>query len=68
MRCAHVHELRFPAVRRQRPKDLIHTLLRDVGGEVGVADQTPDHGVDVRRVLRPEVLQRPLVAVDRRAG
>ncbi len=48
-------ELRFPAIRRERPEDLNPHFLRDVGGEVGVADQTPDDGVDVRRVLRPKV-------------
>ena len=57
-------ELRLPAIRRQRPEDLDPHFLRDVGGEIGVADQTPDDGVDVRRVLRPQGLQRPLIAFD----
>ena len=57
-------ELRFAAVRRERPKDLNPHFLRDVGGEIGVADQTPYDGVDVRRVLRPKVVQRPLIAFD----
>ena len=55
-------ELRFAAVRRQCSEDLDPHLLRDVGCEIGVADKTPDDGVDVRRVLRPEVVQRPLIA------
>ena len=57
-------ELRIAPPRGQRAEDLDPDFLTDVFGQVGVTGQTPDDGIDVRRVLRPKGTQRPFVTFD----
>ena len=57
-------ELSIPTKAAESTKNLYPHILRDVGGKVGISSEPPHHCIDVRRVLRPELPQRPLITVD----
>src|SRR5205823_12683201 len=54
--------LRVPAITRKCPEALHPHPLRDVGGQLGITTEPANDSVDMRRMLRPKPLHRPLVA------
>ena len=57
-------ELCVAAPRRQRAEDLNPDLLRDVFSEIGIAGQSSNNGIDMRRMLIPQQAHGALVALD----